>query len=232
VWRRSRWMGRSAAPGRSARPHSGPCGRGCRRSSGGSAVELHPEESRRGREDLIGPPQLADLPLQDLQPRTLVADQPRTETTIGLGPAHPLAQRLGRDPELGRDGADRRPLRGMLVLVLQPLTSQSLQESQNGSAPTTPDYRYASTRTSNPPSPSTRSAAPWRSRTGRARWAGPQRGADLPGRPARPSRAWWPRPAAATSASWSAAPRPEKAALQPRVRGLPLDEEVLKTWRC
>jgi hypothetical protein len=39
---------------------------------GGSAVELRPEENRRGLEDLIGPPKLAVLPLQRLQPLALV----------------------------------------------------------------------------------------------------------------------------------------------------------------
>jgi hypothetical protein len=84
-----------------------------------SAVELRPEESRRGLEDLIGPPQLPDLPLQRLQPLALIAGQPWAEAIIGLGPTDPVAQRLVRDAELGRDRADRRPLRGVLVLVLE-----------------------------------------------------------------------------------------------------------------
>jgi hypothetical protein len=43
--RRSRWTGRSATPGRSARPRTGPCWHRCRRSSARSAVELRPEEA-------------------------------------------------------------------------------------------------------------------------------------------------------------------------------------------
>src|SRR4029453_1424152 len=109
----------TAAPGRSARPHSGPCGRGCRRSSRRSAVELRPKESRRGLQDLIRATQLADLALQGLEPLTLLGGQPWPRARIGLRPADPLAQRLSRDAELVVDGADPRPLRGMLILVLE-----------------------------------------------------------------------------------------------------------------
>jgi hypothetical protein len=74
---------------------------------------------RRGLQDLIGPAQLAVLALQRLEPLALVAGQPRAEAVIGLGSADPLAQRLCRDADLVRDGGDRRPLRGVLVLVLE-----------------------------------------------------------------------------------------------------------------
>src|SRR5215207_8259191 len=95
-----------------------PCHAG-QRSSAGSAVELRREESRRGLQDLVGPPQLAVLALQRLEPLALVTGQPRAEAVIGLSPADPLAQRLSGDPKLVRDGGDHRPLGGVLVLVLE-----------------------------------------------------------------------------------------------------------------
>src|SRR4030095_3244839 len=98
----ARWTGRRAAPCRSARPRTGPCARGCRRSSVGSAVELRREESRRGLEDLIRPAQLPDLPLQLVEARALFAGQAKPQTVVDLGAADPVAQRLMRDAELGR----------------------------------------------------------------------------------------------------------------------------------
>src|SRR4029453_6172119 len=78
-----------------------------------------PKQPRGVLQFLIPPPQLAVLPLQGLQPCTLVAGQPRSEAFIGLGPTDPLAQRLGRDAELVGDRGGGGPLRGVLVLVLQ-----------------------------------------------------------------------------------------------------------------
>jgi hypothetical protein len=73
----------------------------------------------RGLQDLIRPTQFADLTLQRLQPLALVSGQPWPQPIIGLGPTDPLAQRLRRHPELVGDRGDRRPLRGVLVLVLE-----------------------------------------------------------------------------------------------------------------
>jgi len=92
-----------------------------------------------------------------LQTLTLIAGHAGPQAVIGLGPPHPVAQRLVRDAELGRDGADRahasgahpgartpcaRPARAAPAGTspvwpwLQPLTSRSLQESQGGSETT------------------------------------------------------------------------------------------------
>lgn len=46
--------------------------RGCSRRPGASTVELGREEDRRAFEDLVGPSQLAVIPLQPAQPLTLV----------------------------------------------------------------------------------------------------------------------------------------------------------------
>src|SRR4029450_4307197 len=57
--------------------------------------------------------------VQLLDALTLVTGHPRAQPIIGLGVPDPLAQRLGRDPELVRDGGDRGPLRRVLVLMLE-----------------------------------------------------------------------------------------------------------------
>src|SRR6266542_1464540 len=72
------------------------CSRRCRRSSPWSAVELRPEESRRGAQDLVGPSEHVVLPLQLLHPRPLLGRQAWPEAVIDLGPADPAAQRLRR----------------------------------------------------------------------------------------------------------------------------------------
>ena len=75
---------------------------------------------RRGAlQDLIGSAEFTILPLQRLQTLALVTGQAGPVAVVDLGAPHPVAQRLMRDAELGRDRADRRPLRGVLVLVLE-----------------------------------------------------------------------------------------------------------------
>jgi hypothetical protein len=88
-------LGRSAGARRSARPRGGPCARRCRRSSRGSAVELRPEESRRGPQDLVGPAELAVLALERLQALTPFRGEPGASPAVDLGLADPLAEVSG-----------------------------------------------------------------------------------------------------------------------------------------
>src|SRR5688500_17283344 len=82
-------------------------------------VELPREESRRRLENLVGAPQLPVLTLELLDPLGLRAGHPRTLARIGLGLAHPTAQRLRGHPELLSDRPDRRPLRHILALLFK-----------------------------------------------------------------------------------------------------------------
>ena len=67
-------------------------------------------QSRGALQDLIGPTQFSVLPLQGLEALVLVGGQAGPEAVVNLGRSYPLAERLVRDAELGRDRADRRPL--------------------------------------------------------------------------------------------------------------------------
>jgi len=72
------------------------------------------EESRRALEDLVGPSQLAVLPLQLDQPPALLGGQPWPLTLVDLGLLDPIAHRLGPNPELTSDAADcAKPLAGL-----------------------------------------------------------------------------------------------------------------------
>jgi len=111
----SKWTGRSATQHKSARPRTPGGAHPRRRSSSRSAVELRLREIRRRfPQDLIRPAQLTVLPAQIPQLSQLIRAQPRPQPLIRLSPPNPLAQRLGRTPELLRYRTDRRPLRTML----------------------------------------------------------------------------------------------------------------------
>ena len=111
----SRWTGRSAAPGRSARPRVlvlvdvGDHLVG-RRSS--SARRKPPRTSGSHSPDAV-----RDLTLQRLQPLALVGGQPWPQPIIGLGPTTHCAASPPTSRTVG-DRGDRRP-RGVLVLVLE-----------------------------------------------------------------------------------------------------------------
>jgi hypothetical protein len=75
--------------------------------------------TRRKLRPLVSPAQLAVLPLKLLDPLGLSTRRPRPLAIIDLDLPHPQAQRLGGHPELLGDRADRRPLRVVLVPVLE-----------------------------------------------------------------------------------------------------------------
>jgi hypothetical protein len=71
-------------------------------------VELLGEKHRGGLDDLVGLPELAHLALERLHALALVAGQAIVAAAgISLGLAHPLAQRLAVDAQVGRDVRDR-----------------------------------------------------------------------------------------------------------------------------
>src|SRR5918996_5992590 len=82
-------------------------------------VELPRKESRRRLEDLVRAAQLAVLALELLDALGLRAGYPRSLAAVGLGLAHPAAQRLRGHPELLRDRRDRRPLGLIGALLLE-----------------------------------------------------------------------------------------------------------------
>src|SRR5690606_4967703 len=85
-----------------------------------AAVELRLGKIRRClAQDLVGLPQLAYLALERLHPHPLVRRQARPQPLVTLGTAHPVAQRLGRAPDLPGNRLDRRPLRTVRVLMLE-----------------------------------------------------------------------------------------------------------------
>src|SRR5690606_22470040 len=111
---------RSPAPGRSARLRRRRDAPRRTRSWLEAAVELRLGEIRRClAQDLVGLTQLAHLALERLHPRPLVRRQARAQPLVTLGPTHPVAQRLGRAPDLPGNRLDRRPLRTVRALVLQ-----------------------------------------------------------------------------------------------------------------
>jgi hypothetical protein len=113
-----------------------------------------PRRNRRGLQDLIGPPQLPDLPLQRLQPLALIAGQPRAEAIIGLGPTDQLRSvscqlpNLAAIEQIAAPARDARPGpptpcpppapaapadTSPVWSWLQPLTSRNLQETRGDS---------------------------------------------------------------------------------------------------
>jgi len=82
------------------------------------AVELRPEETRRGLQDLVGPAELAVLPLELIRPGSLLTGQAAQLAAVDAGLADPLADGLGADAQLLGDSRDRvvaLPLGGHLV---------------------------------------------------------------------------------------------------------------------
>src|SRR5699024_11292643 len=78
------------------------CACGYRRSlsSGVWAVELRREESRRGLQDRVGPPQLSHLTLQLSKALGLVGAGTGAISGVDLGLDHPVAQGLAVDAQL------------------------------------------------------------------------------------------------------------------------------------
>src|SRR5919205_1720335 len=94
-----------------------------------AAVELRHRKISRGlAEDLVGLPQLADLPLQRLEARALIRRQPGAQTLVALGLSDPLAQGLARAADLLRDRADRLVLRGIVAAVIKNQADRSLAD--------------------------------------------------------------------------------------------------------
>src|SRR5690606_29199291 len=77
------------------------------------------EKCRRLAEDLVRPPELRVLPLQRLEPYSLVGGEPRTLTHVHHPAPHPVPQGLRRAADLRGDGENGSPLGFVLVLVLE-----------------------------------------------------------------------------------------------------------------
>ena len=93
--------GQSAKPCRSARPHRYHGGGQCTPSTLESAVELRLGEKRAGRlEDVIGPAQLLDLPLQCLELLAFAADQALALAAVNLIALDPIVERLRHATDL------------------------------------------------------------------------------------------------------------------------------------
>lgn len=71
-----------------------------------SSVELRPEASRGALADLVGPAELAVLPLEPLHPLALLAGQADPLPAVDLGLADPEPKWLRPDPELPGDRGD------------------------------------------------------------------------------------------------------------------------------
>ena len=119
-WRANTPTGRSARRDRSTRPRTaGNAGR--RRPSGlDAAVELRLGEKRAGQlQNLIGFAQLAHLAFEILDALGLGSRDAFALAGIDFVLLHLGMQRLGHAADLGSDGLDSGPLRGMLVSVLE-----------------------------------------------------------------------------------------------------------------
>jgi AcrR family transcriptional regulator len=83
------------------------------------AVELRPEESRRGLQDLVGSAELPVLSLQGLESLPLVGgDARRSPPSISARRTH-LRSVSGAMPNFSAMEGDRRPLRGVLLLLVE-----------------------------------------------------------------------------------------------------------------
>src|SRR6266540_4999586 len=103
---RSRWRGRPATLGRSARPRTGRDGPRCSGSSRVAAVQLGREESRRRPEDLACAAQLAVLAFQLGDALLLGGGHAGPLAGVDLGLAGPVAKGLTVDAELVGDAGD------------------------------------------------------------------------------------------------------------------------------
>jgi len=82
----------------------------CRPSTLEPAVELRLSEKRAGRlEDVIGPTQFLDFPLQCLELLALAAVEAFALATVDLIPLDPVAQRLRQAADLGRNRFNSSP---------------------------------------------------------------------------------------------------------------------------
>src|ERR1700756_439563 len=84
------------------------------------AVELRLGKiCRRLPQDLVRLAQLTVLTLERLDPLALFCCRTRPKTLVTFGLPHPVAQCLARAADLLGNRVDRRPLRGVLALVVQ-----------------------------------------------------------------------------------------------------------------
>jgi hypothetical protein len=84
------------------------------------AVELHLGKIRRRlAQDLVRLAQFAVLALEHLDALALVCYRTTPDALVTLGLPHPVAQCLARAADLLGNRVDRRPLRGVLCLVVQ-----------------------------------------------------------------------------------------------------------------
>lgn len=77
------------------------------------------EINRRLPENLIGAAKLTILTFELLQACTLISGKAGSAALIALSAANPFAQGLRCAADLLGDGADGRPLRGIMVLMLE-----------------------------------------------------------------------------------------------------------------
>ena len=105
-------------PCRSARPPIGPCGTRCSELPLRSTVELGREENRSVLQNLVGPAKVPVFLLGFLHALGLVGRETRSMTSVDLGPANQMAQRLRGHSQLSRHRRDRGPVRGEVVNVV------------------------------------------------------------------------------------------------------------------
>ena len=90
------------------------------RGAGGLPVALRLGKIRGGfAENLIGLLQLAVLTLQGLDPLAFSSGRAFPTSRITFGLTDPATQRLRCSADLGGNGADSRPLRGVVGLVVE-----------------------------------------------------------------------------------------------------------------
>ena len=76
----------------------------------------------------MNPPELTDLTFQLLHPGPLFGAQTRASSDVALSLAHPVPQRLRRAPDLLGHRPNRRPLRVVLMLVIEHQSHRSLPD--------------------------------------------------------------------------------------------------------
>src|SRR3954452_16894317 len=86
-------------------------------SPGQSRVELPREETRGRQQDLVGPLELTNLPLQLPQPVGIGGRHPRSATGVDVGLLAPTAQRIDIDPPPSPDPVHRRRHRQLRLFL-------------------------------------------------------------------------------------------------------------------
>src|SRR3954452_22522965 len=86
-------------------------------SPGQSRVELPREETRGRQQDLVGPLELTNLPLQLPQPGGIGGRHPRSATGVDVGLLAPTAQRIDIDPHPRPDPVHRRRHRQLRLFL-------------------------------------------------------------------------------------------------------------------